>query len=515
MWNNELGRVFTTIKRKIPTKLKIFIKNIYKYKFRTLTYKSAFERVVKIPKHYDVNTLRLHDEYLWPYIRNDIMVALTGQNDYAKRHVKFTPFLSQKGHVENLPLEYRNIYKEKYGCIEIEELSEYRDIDYLFVTNLSSVEDVEIDGRVYKRLTDPLYEAAGKFATPLKIELVKFKSKYIVNEKNYFHPAVALLPPVAYKKNYANEVVLDDEFIRILRKHCPTLPITKEFIKELLNWNLHTKAYWLDILKKTRPKAVLTIGYHRAGPMIAAAHDLGIKSVDIQHGVQRGWNPIYNDWEEMPAEGYQALPDIFAVWSQEEKEHISNIFRGSKHRALVTGYPWLTRQKDFAKHQVPKILLEKRKQYPVCALLSLQREKKVSKNIQVMIRQSPDILWVVRSHPKGKAFQLSDFAGMENIVAEPEINTMYVSQLLEYIDFHVTEGSTMIKEVAFFNVPSILIKEENLVNFEKEIAEGIAYKAFSPEELQSVVTTLERKGFKINSERESINPEDALKACLD
>lgn len=491
------------------------LKNFVKRKLGLApTYQSSLEKIINIPKKYNVNKIQLNNECLWPYIRNDLTVALTGQFDYIKRNVKFTPYLSQKGHTDNLPIEDRAEYKHLYGCIDIDELDEYKDIDYLFVTNLTSGEDVKIDETIYKRLTDPLYEASLKSGKSLKIEIVKFKTKNISNVQKYYHPTVAILPPVDYKENDVNGLVLDDEFIKILQKYCRPLPITKKFIKELINWNLHSKDYWLKILKKINPKVVLTTGFHRAGPMISAAQELGIKSVDIQHGVQSGWNPIYNHWEEIPSKGYPSLPDVFAVWSKEDKEHISKVFKPSNYSGLQLGYPWLSRQNDFVTHKILNDLLVRINNYDTVVLLTMQREKVVSKVLKKLIKSNQQILWIVRSHPKGRKFKLNDFGALNNIYTSTEVNEMYISKLVEYIDFHVTEGSTMIKEVAYFNVPSVLVKRKNLSYFKNEISKKIAYKAFSLRQFKKVINILKKNSFKIKTSTDCIDIEKSLESLL-
>src|SRR5262249_18009723 len=77
--------------------------------------------------------------------------------------------------------------------------------------------------------------------------------------------------------------------------------------------------------------------------LVAACRQLGVLSVDLQHGVQGESHVAYGAWSVMPAQGWELLPDRFWVWSESEVAAIRKwVPPGStRHLAFVGGNIWL------------------------------------------------------------------------------------------------------------------------------------------------------------------------------
>ncbi|MBD3843934.1 MAG: hypothetical protein IE909_19080, partial [Campylobacterales bacterium] len=109
----------------------------------------------------------------------------------------------------------------------------------------------------------------------------------------------------------------------------------------------------------------------------AAARDLGIRAVDVQHGLQTGWGPLYKWWEEIPPVGYNTLPTDFLVWGQRDKQHLEKeIALKNKSNVHVIGFPWIKKQFDFT-DKLNSRVVNKLDDYKVKVLISLQHQDNI------------------------------------------------------------------------------------------------------------------------------------------
>lgn len=90
-------------------------------------------------------------------------------------------------------------------------------------------------------------------------------------------------------------------------------PLTLINVKYIVNDML----YWIDIFKeilnKKKVKYVLIVNYYQSisHALIFAARELGIATIDVQHGNQV--SPYYHNWSIVPGDGYNTLPNFFGL----------------------------------------------------------------------------------------------------------------------------------------------------------------------------------------------------------
>jgi hypothetical protein len=98
------------------------------------------------------------------------------------------------------------------------------------------------------------------------------------------------------------------------------------------------------MLARTGARLGFVVSYYNIEGMafVLACRRLGIPVFDLQHGVQGALHPAYAALPT-PAVGalHTLVPDGFWVWSNWERDVIEAWSRGSGHRAVVGGNPWL------------------------------------------------------------------------------------------------------------------------------------------------------------------------------
>ncbi|MCV6604160.1 MAG: hypothetical protein OIF34_02575, partial [Porticoccaceae bacterium] len=252
--------------------------------------------------------------------------------------------------------DWQQHYREQLPVKTLEDLAQQEPdsqaCDFLFFTNLRGTEQTRIDGRIYNRITDPVFEVARTLGSAKKVEVIKSVGEIWPHRE---HDVELLLPPLLRKVGYAALTDYPKDFFARVDKLLPEAKFNEKHYNDCVEWFFHQRDYYLQLLQQYRPKVVFFVGFDYHYALVCAAKELGIETVDLQHGVQAGWSPVYNHWQAVPQQGYSLLPDTFWVWGEYDAGKIRETFghmpkSAGNHpescgvRALVGGFPWLDRQ---------------------------------------------------------------------------------------------------------------------------------------------------------------------------
>lgn len=440
------------------------------------------QQLLNFPLQFPVNQILYRGEKIWPVFRFEFWRTLRAV--YEARDNKINP---QK---PVLPPGWEKEYRERCGAISIDELPTDSPLDFLFFVNQRGVEQFSGPDGIYNRITDPVFEAARTVGTAQKIELLKSRGPV---ETNRVHPPIYLLPPQLRSVGHMQLLDAPSNFGGMLHATFPAIKFRDSDVREIVEWYFHQYDIYRQILTRMRPKCVFFMGFEFHLALSHAAADLGIKSVDLQHGTQTGWGPLYKWWNEMPPEGYKMLPDYFCVWGKRDFDHLSETIPGAKHQPIIGGFPWIERQKDLG-DPVSDALKAKFADAEKVILVTLQHQNDVPEILTATIAQSPsNYLWLLRKHPKGRSPKASGVLAGKNVVISPEIDNVVLSHLLPLVDVHMTAGSTVVLEADYFGVPSIVWDVTGVENYEEMIEEGFVHSAYTSAECVKILATLERR----------------------
>lgn len=438
------------------------------------------ETILEFKRSSAINSLKLGDYFVWPALRAELMI----QCDIAwKKNIKnelaFNPYQSQLCRPANVSYEKAVELKSTFANFHHVEDLEVDQCDFLFVSNLNSTDHVESGGKIYNRLIDPLYEAAEKVGTAKKIEIIKAASPAIEKIKRYHNIPLCILPPYIYSYGWSEAMQMPRSFLESLQAKIPFLKFSKDRLESFFDWHFHMKKFYGDLLDKLNPKVIFFLPFYYYTPLIAAARERGIKTVDVQHGVMIGYNTVfYANWQEVPDRGYSAMPDYFLVWSEQEKEHLDAAFSSARgevnHQAIVSGYAWL----DYAVAKSSKAAsrLEKINKFTndarISILITLQRDSVIPVNVEAIIRSGGDeVRWLIRRHPKGDKFTNS-VQKLKNVLVGKEVDEADLRDIFECVDYNFTDGSSTVLEADYYNVHSFVYGQEGIMNYQGLIDEG-------------------------------------------
>lgn len=466
------------------------------------SFKDYFEELTFFTEQYNVNSIKIKDEIVWPYIRYNLWIHLNfvaiGRNNYKN----VTTVHVQNSHRVQFNRNFIVEAKEVYGAVEEEEIDFKADV--LFFTNINAAEQTTIEDGIYYRVCDPFLEVAKEICSVEKIELIRSASASLEKTKEYVHKAKLILPPIVEKKGYSFYLDYDQSLFSKFEEFVPSLnPLDKIKISENIDYEINMKDFYKRVLTKISPKILFLQAFHYHSPLIAAADELGILTVDLQHGLQVGWNPLYTNYDEMPPEGYSQIPDYFAVWGKKEYQNILKSFPSNKHRPIYMGAPWLEKIKTFPASLPPKILDElESSKYDQKILIIMQNQTDIPQIFIDIIEETrnDNILWVIRHHPKGKLYVKENFSKSNSkIIIDNEIDKALFSELFKYVDITISEGSALAIEASYFGVTNVVTSEMGANNYRKEINDGVFYYLKNSTQLQTVLKEIKNNGNNIDT----------------
>ena len=452
-------------------------KNNISIKFEQKSLLDTEKEIYNFVSNYPVNTLKIGDEYLWPYLRSHLLVDLYSSWMGRERFRELNPRSVNTWYHSNFPLKFRQKMKVEFNAKDYNQLVDHESEILFFVQN-NGFGRVEIAGEFYHRLVDPLYEECIKLGlSSKKIEVLQGSRSFdfLNTWHKLHHPSLFILPPNIAEVGYSNSLRLDELFFEKYEENITSLytPSIK-LINEVIDFELHSRKWFKEMLVQLKPKVVFVACYHYWGSLISAAHELGILTVDIQHGVYGDNGVLYNNHEEIPFEGYQAYPDFFAVWGKKEFNKInSNFKRANKHHPIMMGNPWLERLKKFPDTLSPSMLKELQTE-KITVLITL-RDQSILPSLyrEIITETKHSVKWFIRHHPTTRnIFTKNDFSHKHDIIIDEEVDKVIFSELFKHIDITLSEGSSLALEALYYGVKSVVFTETGYSVFKEEIKEG-------------------------------------------
>lgn len=229
-----------------------------------------------------------------------------------------------------------------------------------------------------------------------------------------------------------------------------------------------------------------------------ACRELGITSVELQHGVQGDLHPSYGSWFAVPEEGWGTRARIFWNWDEESAAAINRwaLRAPDRHAAVVGGDPWremwMNDDSDLVRRSFD--LIENRKRAAggdrhILVTLSSQGDVVPSAVLEAVRRSPPDWRYWFRLHQVDQSARRVEAArllaplgvdlGLMEFATEAPLHA-----LLRRLDCHLTVSlSTVVAEAAAHGLPSVACGEEAAAFFRVELSAGLLAVASTPAEI--------------------------------
>jgi len=442
-----------------------------------MDYKEATAILCDIEQHVAVERLRRDGLDIWPLLRLMLWRQLVGGDAGPAAPPQQTA--RKAGKFEKLMLAAHALLRSKRAYPKAEAV--------IFVAD--NERSVTVGGKAISPFGDSLRDYAGRIGiSSLTLDASCTASPYGAPFSVRPEIALAFLRARLLRVtdvSSAFAIPSLEELNDYIRRAHALLQLDRIQMLEELRLIGALKQSFLPVLKAVSPKSVfLACYYHPAAMgMVLACRELGIRSVEVQHGQQGDYHGMYANWTKAGPGGYALMPDNFWCWGQQSADRINQWSRPSwpVQQAFVGGNPWMARQI----HQPGPVDEEAQLDALFVAgkthvLLALQP---VEDALPVPIQQaiefsSPDTRWLVRFHPKMPAGSKAKILCRLRAMAVPDVevelsSSLPLAALLKRTDFMITLWSSVAYEALLFGAHPIIAHANGLKSFRFYIDRGL------------------------------------------
>ncbi len=437
-----------------------------------MNYIEILNKVVAYESTHNVEDYIVEGWHVWPLLRCAIFInwlhPVPHNQSLVRKYFGSTSLLGKHFVPLRRYLAYlKCIHKSRRADLhKTDESNNHHPIDVIFMT--LSERRVFVDNSFFEIYTDPFVDLLRELGF----------SSLVWEEGNGCHPQ--------YNKSEKIMSKLNAETARLSR--IPKEPDWFAHYKILVGNVIGREIAWGEIstmilavtnksivferwLRKANAQYLFLVCWYNPIAMsaIMAAKRCGVKTIDIQHGVQGKGHFAYSSWLRAPSKGYEVVPNMFWCWgktSVEELQEFNPAF-SAKASAISGGNLWINRWRQPAKQSISAIKRTENQHGDFKKILvTLQRD--VPKLLLEAISISPlSWMWLLRFHPsRSKKHRDSDMClclktGHPGLEFERS-NESLLYTLLNDCDVHVTESSSCSLEALVFGVPSVILESSEV-----------------------------------------------------
>lgn len=244
----------------------------------------------------------------------------------------------------------------------------------------------------------------------------------------------------------------------------------KAIEKELNIVNAKIDSY-KKILKNSKIESAYFVCYYSLinFPLLCALNELGIKTVDIQHGGQGIGHYAYSSWGYLKGKKNNFLPRFFWVWDANSFEAINSWSKFNNfHKVIRNGNPWI--------YSCLKIGHPFKENADSSILINLIEVVLDSFIIETILYYGDKLQWRLRFHPRQiqnlgvlqeqlDSYKLNDFVKIENPIEIPLPISMLNAKAI------ISKGSGSIIEAVELGITPILLNSATADYYQKLIEE--------------------------------------------
>lgn len=246
--------------------------------------------------------------------------------------------------------------------------------------------------------------------------------------------------------------------------------------------------FYRSQLEQARPRLAFIVSYYslEGFAFVLACRQCRVPVCDLQHGVQGRFHPAYAAWPRPTGPLHDLLPEHFWVWSSRESEVIESWSRGTGHRPIIGGNPWLALWRDgsdwpgvaraIADARALKMRCGSRPVVLVTLQFGLSPQEQLEPLTRLIARGRGRFVFWVRLHPMMLAERddVRRSLGCSESCILDEPTDLPLQALLPQVDMHLTHSSSSVIEAAQSGIPSLIYSDWGRELFEGQIADGSA-----------------------------------------
>ena len=437
------------------------------------------DKISTIEKELDLQSFTFRGENVWPIIRIGIYLSSTKTTHAsAFSYGNAIRFL-----LEGALLFFYNRIASWFGS---------KNLDSVIVT--SSHYKVKEGNQVHDRIIDPVvnYLQAKNSRFSVWEFTAKYKYDTNISYRSFLRPVqkeLYFLSFIRKLNRLRKKSVLQGDVTKLnalLAAHDISFRVDGGFSNKL-EVIFSQAQFFQKILKAQRVKSVFVVAYYdvKCFSVLLAANRLGLRSVDLQHGVQGQNHMAYARWPKEIFSTSNFLPTHFYVWDENSKQTIARWKPETENILLGCNKWFLDRAKKISNDLI---------------LLTLQPIDDFLPDYVIKIIQDyqGDKMWAIRLHPR----QMGDMAKVEERLAKAGLSaktevknasTVPLTSLLERTAIHTTYYSSVAIEASYYNIPTYFLGEEYLIHYTSYLDSELIY-CYPGHDISNVITEISREG---------------------
>ena len=455
-----------------------------------MRYIEVIERLTEIEAKLDVNSFWIDGVQVWPIVRMQLWPFLLSSEisiaDGSSLAAIASPIQGQGGRVSQWP-RFRSLFdRPKLNAKAADILCFSRIIDH--TENFST-------GKI-DRIIDPVVWLARR--NGFSVSKISATPNNATNIGHQLEPSLFFdIDHFFRQANHKEPQGILTPLLEEIEKYLGPTPVNHSTIVSAVRAINDRARLFRVILKKISPKVVfLGVFYSaEATALTFACRRLGIPVVDVQHGKQGLYEPMYGYWSVIPENGYSILPDYFWQWGGASVRQTASTLPEKTNRPapIVGGNLWMgawRQSKSGRLSPEPARLFSRLKTAKKRILITLQTfENPLLESWRdAMARAPADWLWLVRLHPHRRAVDSPAIISILNVlgVSSYDIDDASAAPLyplLAECDLLVTAFSSVAYEAHAFGIPAVVMHANARELYAADLQEGIFHFAETADEL--------------------------------
>jgi hypothetical protein len=471
--------------------------------------KSVMDRILLLEQSYPVGEWRISGVQFWPIIKNQLFFHQFKTDTLQKEKIKIKLWIRLWRFIIRKIRRYR--YKISVSIKPTQ-----------FIFSGAYTHEVGWKGKKINRYFTPIIEyLKSKNSSTLLVRYNRGESNDTAHNESLLE-ARLLIDFYTQKLPFEQEwqrLLSNENFGRFYQHLSDLFPSYSKVSKSRLSKSLHAiiawKRFYSQVFKQAQPSVAFGLCYYsnEMFGMNLAAKELGITSVDMQHGTIGELHVAYS-FSSLPKNGYDLLPDEFWVWDLLTYEYLKKQFSANSNIAVkLSGNPWLRE----ASQSVVYSELDRLDKPMVLYTHQPLRPPIDSYLLETIGVTKSKYAWWLRLHPKTSAAERSEIHNLLahydllHVVEIDNASELPLPILLSKAAVHISKFSGSIIEAALMGVPNIVLEEVGTRTFEELIADNKAIGIEKPTKeilidcIQNSINRMPKKNNAITDFRQHID----------
>lgn len=490
-----------------------------------------YDSIIAVEQSLDVEALTYRDVHVWPLLRSKIYHSLKESNpdDYANFPARARA-LQYETRLETQPGAVWGESGIARRCHTLQKTMPSQSGPDLLLLSRDWEHGEGCDGRAFNRYVDPYLAVLDEDFQVLKLELAENTAATEQDRwwpTTYF-PKPNLAPYFTWARQNPARVKGLDHLNSVASQFGVETPSEATIINDM-EQVFGIAEHFKPILGHFKPKMVGTTCYYCefGYGLMKACRDLGVPSLDIQHGGNWDLHCDYMHFSKVPTDGYALLPDMFWMWSDHfrRKTECALPPETPHHRTVTGGNMDLALSFEMAnaeRTEERSQFLEERKNWTrnilVAPSILFGRETSLELAFRTMAKAPGDWFWMIRAHPLDHSDE--EVAGWERQLRDHGLTNfdtrmcrdMPLGLLLPVCDHVVTSWSGISFDALALGIPSSLTHPLAAAAVPDGIRGGFFVMAEDPDSLINNITTSVRGNVDCGEAAPILDPAAAKKA---